>query len=647
MTWTDYQTTLNKKLGKLTKNTLAPPPKLTLSEWASRYLNLPASAAYPGRFRFDRAEFQRGVFDALSDPTIKKVVINSAAQMLKTQAMLAYIGYIIHLDPAPILNVQPIAKLANAFSKDRIDTMIADCPVLSERVQSKRNRDGGNTKLHKEFPGGALTIALSNSVSDLAARPIRYLLCDEVDRYEITKEGDPVELAEARTTTFWNSKVVLVSTPTDEGLSRIDKEYQASDRRIFVVPCHECGAEQELKWRNVKWSNRDHRTAHIECSHCNAQWTEADRINNVQKGRWIITNPESEVAGFHISALYSGFITLSELVKQFLNVKDEPSQLKTFINTRLAETWKSDAAQVKEIKFLNRLEKYDRNNVPEQVLLVTCGVDVQIDRLEAEIVGWGKGEESWGIHYVVLHGDTSSPAPWQQLADIIKTPLRRVDGVPLRINATCVDTGGTATEKVFAFAREMARWNVMAIKGQSGAGRPVFPKKAGRWAGSSNAGNRFYSIGTDTAKEQIYTNLLIEKAGPSFCHFPTGYDEVYFDGLTAEKYMIKYKHGYPYKYWYKKDSDRNEPLDCRVYALAARYSFMVDWDAREKALKAKANTVEAVETPEVEKDPITQTIERRQEIAKVVADEQKKATAPKPVRSPRRNGGGYVSGMGL
>jgi phage terminase large subunit GpA-like protein len=621
---TQQSNLLTEKLLKARQRALTPPPDLTLSEWTEEYFHLsPESSSLPGKFRFDRAPFQREVFDALSDTTNKKVVIMSSSQILKTQALLCYIGMIIHLDPAPILIVQPTSKMAQSFSKDRIDTMLRDVPILKGRVKDKRVRDSDNTIFHKSFPAGRLSIATSGSPSDLASRPIRYLLCDEIDRYAPGEEGDPITIARARTTTFHNAKEVLVSSPTDEGISRIAAEYQASDRRIYMVPCNECGTFQQLVWEQVKWEEKKPETAHYECQHCQAKWTDHQKNFNVQHGHWEATNPDSDVAGFHISNIYSSFKSLVDLASSFLLAKSDPEQLKAFINTQLAQTWKTQAQTVGDIKWLNRLENYSANTIPNGVGLLTAGVDTQLDRLECEITGWGVGDESWSVEYLIIHGNTNSPAPWEQLAQVLDKTYTRADGLQMRLNAMCIDAGGTAPQEVFAFSRRFQARNVYAIKGVGGEGKLIFPKSYKRWKG----GQRFYPIGVDVAKDKLYNLIAINEHGPGYCHFPTDRDDDYFNGLTAETYTVKYKKGHPYKVWEKKQGVRNEPLDCRVYSMAARFSFAFDMKKRMETLTKKALEVVKV-APVVEP------------VVKVALPNEKPQTLQKPIRQriPRTGG---------
>jgi phage terminase large subunit GpA-like protein len=353
-------------------------------------------------------------------------------------------------------------------------------------------------------------------------------------------------------------------------------------------------------------------------------------------GRWVKTNPASPIAGFHISALYSSFKTIPELVYEFLSSKDDPEQLKVFVNTRLAETWKSDATSVGEINWMMRVEDYTQDSIPEGVLFVTAGIDVQVDRLEMEVVGWGILDESWSLEYIVIQGDPTSPTPWMQLDNILGNVYTRTDGLKMKINATCIDSGH-CTQDVINFARKNAQRNVFPIKGRQGP-LPIMSKKSKHYA----KGGRFYTVGTDTAKERVYSHLRVEKPGPGYSHFPSRYGDDYFQGLTSEKYIIKYKRGHPFKQWFKKPSVRNEPLDTRVYAMAARQTITMNLEKRAEQLKesVKKATETVLEQTPVEKIEEAPSVVAAQ-IAKNVGTPQ---TNNRPRRPPR--GSGWMSGMG-
>lgn len=513
--------------------------------------------------------------DACSDPAVKEVVFMCAAQLGKSECLNNTIGYYMDYDPCPILLMQPTLDLAMAYSKDRITAgLLKSTPSLRDKVKDSKVKDSGNTHLHKVFPGGALSLVGSNSPSSLASRPIRVVLCDEVDRYSASagEEGDPISLAKRRAATFWNRKVILVSTPTNRGASRIETAYQESDQRQYYVPCKDCGHEQTLKWAQVQWQEDQPKTAYYACEECGSVWSDADRNKAVSKGKWVANNPFKGVAGFHLNALYSPWATLAEAVEEFLAARKDPMRLKTFVNTFLGETWEDQGEGVDDYAISKRKEDYE--GIPEEVVVLTCGVDVQDDRLEVEIVGWGAGEESWQIEYHVLYGDPSTPSLWAKLDEIILATYEHPSGEPMLIRATCIDSGGHHTRAVYNYAKTRAGHRVYAIKGVGGEGKPI----VGRPSRNNIGKVPLYPIGVDTAKELHYARLRIDEAGGGYCHFQAKRDDEYFKQLTAEKQVIRYHKGYPARTWVK-NRTRNEALDVRVYAIAAFHILNINIDS--------------------------------------------------------------------
>jgi len=569
-----------------TQSVLSPPKAVPLSEWAEE--NLRITGALAGKYKTANAPFQKEVLDAINDPNNDRIVIMGASQMLKTIVLLAYIGYIIDRDPGPAMIIQPTKSMADVFAKERIDPLIYDTPALRDKFLSTSRRDGNNTLRHKQFPGGTLDIAVAGSVSELASRAIKFLLLDEVDRYENTREGDPIALAEKRITTFWDSNVVMVSSPGDENTSKIAKEYEESDKRIYECQCPHCNHHAEMKWEHVKWNNDKElsihekaATANYVCEACGSIWSEGDRLQAIKNGRWTATRV-SPVVGFRISALASTFIKLSTLVVEHYQAQGDIEKRRAFVNTRLAETFKDQTSSVQPHKLFSRVEEYDPQNIPSGVALLTAGVDVQADRLEMEIVGWGAGDENWSIDYHVLQGDPNSAAPWDQLKTILEDTYKREDGVLLKIQATCIDTGFSA-QSVFDFTFNNKRLNIYPIKGFAGHNRMIFKKQSRNMKGKRNG--RYYQVGVDTAKERHYFMLNVEEPGAGYAHFPTGYEDDYFEGLVSEERVERYQRGRKVIQWrLKKQSVRNEALDCRVYAMAARMSYSVDLGAHNKKL---------------------------------------------------------------
>lgn len=565
---------------------LAPPPKFTVSEWADerRYLSSEGSAI-PGRWRTSLVEYMREPMDCISDPRVQRVVIMAGAQIAKSEVLLNVCGYLIDYDPSPIMMVQPTLEMAEAFSKDRVAPMLRDTPCLAAKI-SDNSRDANSTIRQKVFPGGHLTLVGANSPSSLASRPIRAVLFDEVDRFPVSagEEGDPINLAIKRAATFWNRIILMVSTPTNKGASRIETAYEEGDQRQRMCPCPDCGHHQVLRWGQVKFTDRRPETARYECVECGSLWTDVQRIAAVRKGYWQAQQEFTGIASFHIPGLLSPFTTMADGVREFLAAKD-PASLRVWVNTYLGETWEDEGQRLDAHSLMQRCEEYE-GRVPDGVTLLTCGADVQDDRIEAEVIGWGDDHESWSIDYLTFYGDPSAPAIWQEL----RSALRQVYVHPrfgeMTIRATCIDTGGHYTADTYKFVKATDR--VYGIKGVPGEGKPLVGRPS-----KGNYGNiHLFPVGTHTAKELVFSRLRSKEGDAGYCHFPAGRSQAYFDGLTAEKLMTKYHKGFK-RLEYVKFRARNEPLDCRVYGTAALELLQVDLRAQRMAQESRLRRLAA------------------------------------------------------
>ncbi|RWF52062.1 MAG: phage terminase large subunit family protein [Mesorhizobium sp.] len=553
--------------------TAAPPPKLKISEWADKYRRLSSeSSAEPGQWMTRRAEYQRGIMDAISDHGVDRVVLMTSAQVGKTEILNNIVGFHISQDPSPILVMQPTLDMAETWSKDRLAPMLRDTPALQDKVADPRSRDSGNTLLHKRFNGGHVTVVGANSAAGLASRPIRVVLADEVDRYPASAgtEGDPLSLAIKRTSTFWNRRIVMCSTPTIKGISRIEAAWDESDQRHYHVACPHCQHEQRLVWSGVKWPDGKPQDALYHCEECGAGWSDAERRAAIRWGKWKATR-KSAVVGFHLNEIYSPWSSVADMAVAFIAAKRSPETLKTWINTSLGETWEEDAEKVDGRSLLSRTE--DLPACPDQVLVVTCGIDVQDDRLEIEKVGWAPDEESWSLEHKIIYGDPSAPDLWKELDEYLLELTERADGTELPVHSACIDSGGHHTQAVYRFVKDRVRRRVYAIKGMGGPGRPVWP----RYASKNNKGRiNLFLIGVDAAKDAVYARLKIKVPGPGYCHFPKR-EPHYFEQLTAEIVQTKYVKGFPTRVYVLPGGMRNEALDCRVYAYAALQSLNVRW----------------------------------------------------------------------
>ncbi len=531
--------------------------------------------------------------DACSDPTIQEVVVMAGAQLGKTEAILNIIGYHIDNDPSPILVLQPTLDMAQAFSKDRIAAgLLGSTPCLKGKVKDPRARDSGNTTLHKVFPGGALTIVGANSPAGLASRPIRLVLCDEVDRYPTSagSEGDPIQLARKRSATFWNRKIIMVSTPTNQGSSRIEEAFEASDQRDYHVPCRHCEHYQTLRWGNVQWEKDQPETAAYMCEECGVLWSDSDRIWAVRNGQWVAKYPERRVAGFRINGLYSPWTPLADGARDFLAVKKNPEQLRVWTNTYLGETWIEQGETIDEMDLAERRE--EMVDIPDDVMLLTAGVDVQDNRLELSIIGWGRDDESWVIDHKTIYGDPSTPHLWNDLDNILLTHYQTESGRDLNIRAAAVDSGGHFTNSVYQYCKKNMARRIFAIKGVGGEGKPI----AGRPSKNNIAKCPLFSVGVDTAKDLVFARLRINEIGPGYVHFSDVLNDEYFRQLTAEKIVTRYHRGFK-KRVYEKIRSRNEALDCMVYAIAAYGILGINVNTLARRIEEKP-PVEKAENPQ-------------------------------------------------
>ncbi len=483
-----------------------------------------------------------------------------------------WLGYVVHHTPGPMMYVLPTLDMAKRTSKQRIAPMIEEMPILRERVKDPRSRDSGNTQMVKEFPNGVLIITGANSATGLRSMPARFLFLDEVDAYEddVDGEGSPINLAIKRTATFSrNRKILMVSTPNIAGASKIEAAYDASDQRQYHVPCIQCGYLQPIEWQQIRFEENDPETACFECISCGHRMQEHDKPKLLANGLWVSINPEADgkARGYHLSSLYSpnGWYSWANAVEDFLAAKNDPILLKDWTNTVLGQTWQ-EAGETVDYELLYQRREHYPAEVPWHAEVLTCGVDVQDDRIEYEVVGWGAGEESWSVDYIRLYGDLSRPDIWNILADKLRKPYRRQDGVLMNLAQVCMDSGGHYTDEVYAFSRKQGADWLIPIKGASQAGKPIatFPKTRNK------KGIYLTLVGTDTAKELIYQRYRILEPGAGYCHWPVKdcFDEDYFKQATAEEKVRKYKKGVAYFEWDAKKK-RNEALDCRVYALTA------------------------------------------------------------------------------
>jgi len=583
---------------------LRPEAQLTVSEWADGYRLLSSKAsAEPGPWRTSRTPYLQEPMDCLSTgSTVQRVVMMFAAQTGKTEAGSNWLGYVIDHAPGPMLCVQPTVEMAKRLSKQRLESMISETPCLAARIAPARSRDSGNTMFSKEFPGGMMLLTGANSATGLRSAPCRYIFADEIDAFpaDVDGEGDPVSLAEKRATTFARRKILLTSTPTIKDHSRIEAEFLRSDQRRFFVPCPKCGEMQWLKWAQMKWEDGDPQTARYECEHCGERFEELHKPSMLRRGEWRATAPgDGRTAGFQLSGLYSplGWFSWTDMVEEFLRAKADAPALKTWLNTRAAETWEEDyASKVSADGLRDRCEDFVMGVLPEGSVALTFGVDVQDNRLAISGWAWGRDEEGWLIYHQEIYGDPSRADLWRQVDEAVLREWDHASGRKLRPDVVCVDSGGHFTAEVYQYARERQRQGVIAIKGASQRNKAVIGKGAkvdinakGR---TMKRGAMVFSVGTDTAKTTLFARLKHNEPGEGYLHFPIGTTDEYFKQLTAEKQVMKYtRGGFPVREWVKKANARNEALDTLVYAFAGlqylyqRRDRRTIWDQLEQRLE--------------------------------------------------------------
>jgi len=546
---------------------LAPPPALTVSEWADRYRYLSAYAAEQGKWETARTPYLREIMDVFNDPTVNEVVFMKCARIGGTEAGLNVVGYYIHQDPSPILIVQPTVDDAKHFSKEQLAPMIADTPVLRERVSDPKSRDSGNTIDAKAFVGGGLYLVGANSPRGFRRRTARVVNFEEIDGYPVSagSEGSPLKLGRNRAATYgWRKKLYYNSTPTLKGMSPIEDLFARSDQRYYLVPCPECGHRQRLVWGRLKYEGLPEPM--FACEECGSLIAEERKYQMLEAGAWVAT-ADSRMPGFQINALYSTLgVTWSDLVSEWTAAQTDVTALQVFINTALGETWEERGGGLDPAALEARREAYPAD-VPEWVAVLTAGVDVQDNRLAYVIRGWGAGEESALIEQGELDGDPTRDAVWKALDARLLHPRTTPSGRAVPVFATGVDTGHH-TESAYAYCKPRWGRRVFALKGSGTPGAPLAPRKASI---NNKARVRLFLVGTIAAKDLIYGRLKIAVPGPGYYHFHAEASGNYFGELTAEKLMKVQVNGRWVRKYVLPRGARNEALDCEVYALAALY----------------------------------------------------------------------------
>lgn len=620
---------------------LTAPENLTVSEWADKYRKLSSVAsAEPGQWRTARTPYLRDIMDAFTDPTVREISVVAASQVGKSEFELNCIGYIIDQDPASILYIHPTVDDAKKFSRLRVTPMINDTPVIRGKVkETKVGRESASTILQKSFPGGMLTVTGSNSASALASTPARYVIADEVDRFARSagREGDPLSLAKARQTTFYNAKTLLVSTPTVKGDSRIEVAYFTGTQEHWCHQCPDCGEYSEIRFNDIKFEPKMERVhgkktwtldgdVHWMCPNCGC--VHGEHQMRRQPAKWIADNPAAMQNGarsFWLTAFASPWTSWETICLRFLEAKDDPERLKVVYNTLFGQLWEDRGDLADEDEMLARREDYGHRTdgsaveLPDGVLVLTCGVDTQDNRLEYEVVGHGHYGETWGIQKGIIMGRPDTEEVWERLDDLAEHVFYYANGKGLKVSIFCVDSGGHFTQDVYENCQKRQGKRFFAIKGKGGDGVPyISPPTKVAVRDSKRKTCWLYTLGVDSGKASIMSSLKVEEPGPKYMHFSAdpdaGYDMNYFNGLLSEKMVLAHTNRGDVWRWEKiPGHERNEALDCRNYAMAALKIINPDMDAIERRLKAPKEKAP-------EKDFTKPTKQRRSKRAEMFSD---------------------------
>lgn len=585
------------------------PAPVTAVEWADEHYYLSAESSYV-EGRWETLPFQVAILNAMGNDEIKVVNLMKSARVGYSQMLKAAMAYMLEHKQRNQLLFQPTDSAAAGFMKAHIESMIRDVPVILALSPwyGKKHRD--NTIDTKKFSSRRQIWCLGGTAAkNYREKSVDTVFYDELAAFpaDVEKEGSPTFLGDRRLEGSVFGKSIRGSTPKNKGECQIERAFIESGLRLsYELPCPHCGEYQPLKWGGkdadfgFKWQNDDPATVAYLCPECGCFGTYAEWMPQMPKGIWFdrkaelqtvdgitwknlkgkrVETPES--VSFHIWTAYSPFTEWRRIVQDWLKTKDDVGKLKTFINTVLGETFEEAGERLEPNELYRRREQY-RADIPEGGVVLTCAVDVQDDRLEAEVKAWGAGDENWGVEFRVIHGDPAKPAVWDDLDALLQSTFKHESGAKLRISCTAIDSGGHFTQQVYKFVKPREGRRIYAIKGLGGVGKPIISRPS-----TANKGKiKLFSVGTDTTKEIVMARLNILEPGPGYCHFPINpnYDEEYFKQLTAEERRTTYRKGYAMQEWHK-TRKRNEAFDLAVYNTAAKEILNPNYEALAANLK--------------------------------------------------------------
>lgn len=557
---------------------LVPPPRLPLSEWIEANVFLPSDvSAQPGRVRL--WPFQHGIADAIGDPSVERVTIVKPVRVGLTTMLTGALASFVANEPAPILAVLPTDGDCRDYVVSDVEPIFAASPAFADILSDDAVESGRNTLLSRRFPGGSLKVIAAKSPRNLRRHNARVLFIDEADAMLPGPEGSPIDLAERRTLSFANRKIVIGSTPTDEETSNVLRSYAVSDRRVFEVPCPHCQHQFELRWADIRWPEGEPARAHAVCPENGCIIEERDKPAIVAAGTWRATAPEVKGhAGFRLNVLVSPLANASwgTLAAEWLAIHKDAERRRVFVNTYLAEGWKDGADDVDEAALAGRAEEFGVNAIPPEVLAVTVGVDVQDDRLEATAIGWTRDDDIVVLGHHNIWGTPDDDTTWAELDALLRSTWKHPHGGTLKVDAAIVDSGdGDWTDRVYSFCFPRLARRVWAGKGVWGNRPAIVMSK------SPVKGGRLFLVGVDGIKTTLFDRL---KHGRSI-RFSRDLEPIYFEQLASERRVVRYVHGRPVRRFERIPGARAEALDCLVYAFAARRGVTITFDNREDELR--------------------------------------------------------------
>ncbi len=612
-----------------------PEPAQTVAEYADEYIKLPSFASEPDQWRTSRTPFLKEIMECLSPRhRCHKVVAQKPVQIGMTTTAVIWSCFTMDRSPTTMLFFEPTIDLAKDLVKDKVDPMVQATPALRGKVKEARSRASGNTTFRKDFLGGSLKIKWATSSAATRFASAQRIVLDEVDEYEQDvgkrgkKQGHPCDLIENRAATYPRYKIFELSTPTEEATSRIEPQYLAGSQGRYHVPCPHCGHYQHLVWERIIYTfdgiKRPDDAAY-QCASCRQLIEERHKtwMMDAARAKWIHAYPErlNAIASYHLNLLYQPYgwaYPWSRLAEDYIAAyasmkAGDPGPMKVFTNTKLANTWKEKLEKVESHSIYHRREVYEAP-CPRGVVCLIASVDVQDNRLEAVIKGWGVGDQSWSVEYQIFQGSPSLPTVWMELTEWLQQPRAHADGVTLRVEAVGIDTGGHHTKEAYGFV-ERYRGEAFALKGSSEPGAPDIPKREPKKHRRFRL--RLYLLGTMALKDTIFARMKLTEPGPGYMHFPRrdGYDQEYFEGLTSEVKKPKYKPRSHVQigYSYEKTRDRNEPLDLEVYNLATLLLWLQKRKTTLERLAAEWDKI--VERARVRPLPLPGLIEESDEIS--------------------------------